>query len=647
VKALAGDVQPPPALDAAAARYRFLDAVASFVERLSQQRPVAVVLDDLHWADPPSLQLTVHLARRLAGLRAVLVATYRDVDPAPDGRLTETLAVLARLPGRLDLRLGGLTQDEVAEFIVHEAGAVAAAGVGEVVWSRAAGNPFFVGELIRLLVAEKRLTAESAAEVGVPWAVRQVIERRLDRLPSGTRQLLTVAAVAGTEFDLRVVALAAGVDLDRALDQVDLAVAAGVVTEQAAAAECFQFSHALVHETLYEHATRLRRARLHAVVADAIAEVAGGDAPASEVARHLYEAVPVVGPGRAVDAAQRAAASAQGALAYEVAEDHLRRALSLIATMPAGRDRDRAELAVQGQLAALLTLVKGIAVTETATAWTRATELAGEVDDRRGLLPSLWGLLSYAWASGDLEGARALGEHLLRLGLDATEPVVTAAARLGIGSVALCAGALDEGAANLTAAKALADGVPDDQLADVTHADLRVQVDSWLAVACHLTGHHDEGQRLSDGALARARVIGDPFTVALGLAFAVFSRVLSGDADEAGRLAQELVDHASSGQLADFAFHARVARAWAGAAGPEPGDDVVADLAALPASATASIRPWRPFWLALVAQAWRRLGREDEARRAVEEGLAEVDAMGASFCHADLLRLRDELLAGG
>ena len=645
IKALTGELAPPPAIDAAGARYRFLDAVAGFVEGLAQHRPVAVVLDDLQWADSPSLQLAVHVARRLEGRKGLLVATYRDVDPPPEGRLTETLAVLARMPGRLDLKLGGLSQEEVAEFITHEAGA-APAGVVEAVWSRASGNPFFVGELVRLLVAEKRLTAEAAKDAGVPWAVRQVIGRRLDRLPPETRQVLTVAAVAGSEFDLRVVAAAAGVDLDRALDLVDVAVAGGVLIEDEAAPERFEFSHALVHETVYKQATSLRRARLHAVVADALEQVGDAQPPASEVAHHLNEAVPVVGPSRAVAAGVRAAASAQAALAYEVAEDHLRRALSLVATMPAGRDRDRAELEVQGQLAALLTLVKGVAVEETAAAWTRATALAGEVDDRRRLLASLWGLLSYAWASGDMEGARALGEHLLRLGLDATEPVVTAAARLGIGSVALCCGDLDDGTSNLTAAKALAEGVPDDLLAHVTHADLRVQVDSWLAMASHLAGRHDEGQQLSDGALARARDLGDPFSVAIALAFAVFSRVLGGSTDEAGALGKELLEHAGSRQLADFAFHARVASAWAAAQGPAPGAEVVAALEELPATATASIRPWRPFWLALMAEAWQRLGRVEEARRAVEEGLAEVDAMGSSFCSDRLRRLGDELAAG-
>ncbi|HET7722321.1 MAG TPA: BTAD domain-containing putative transcriptional regulator, partial [Acidimicrobiales bacterium] len=620
VASVVGELAPPPPLDPAGARYRFFEAVGGFLENLARSGALALVIDDLQWADPPSLELTVYVARRIPALNALLVATYRDVDPAPDGRLTETLAALGRLPGRLHVRLGGLNRDEVAQFMAHEAGGEAPAGVVDVVWARAAGNPFFVGELTRLLVAEKRLTAD-AAGAAVPWAVRQVVERRLARLPEETRRLLTVAAVAGLDFDLRVVAMAAGMDLDPALDLTDLAVAAGVVAEQPAAPERFVFSHALVQETVYAEASRLRRARLHGQVAEALERVGGDQAAATEVARHLYEAVPITGPERAVAAALRASAAAQAALAYEVAEGHLQRALELVATMAPGRDRDLHELNVQDQLAPLLTLVKGVAVAETAAAWTRATELCQSLGDQRRLLQPLWGLLSFAWASGDLAGARALGEHLLRLGLDASEPVVTAAAHLGLGSVALCAGDLAEGARHLTAGKELADSLPDDTLAHVTHADLRVQVDSWLAMAHHLRGRHADGQAVIDGALARSRSLGDPFSVAIGLAFAVFARVLSGAVADAGRFAEELLVHSGTHQLADFAFHAKVAQLWTAAHRPDAETQLRATLDALPPAALASIRPWRPFWLALAAEAWQRLGRVDRAERAVEEAL--------------------------
>ncbi|MDQ2827006.1 MAG: hypothetical protein M3Y04_08620, partial [Actinomycetota bacterium] len=333
------------------------------------------------------------------------------------------------------------------------------------------------------------------------------------------------------------------------------------------------------------------------------------------------------------------------ALAYEAAEDHLRRALGLLDAAPAGRERDRQELDLQDRLAALLTQVKGVAVAETAAAWSRATALCREVEDRRRLLPSLWGSLSYAWASGDAEGARGLGEHILRLGRASAEPVVTAAAHLGLGSVDLCCGDLVNGTRHLGAGKELADGVADHALADVTYADLRVQVDSWLAMALHLQGGHDEGRLLIDGAIGRARRQGDPFTVALGLAFGVFGGVIGGAVEEARRLAEELLEHSERYRMVDFAYHARVVRIWTMSKDAEGADDVISLTNDLPAAAEAGIRPWRPFWLALQAEVWQESGRLEEAGRCVEAALSEVEAMGSSFCVAELYRLRGELLA--
>ncbi len=644
VSDLVGELPPPAPLDPASARYRFFDAVIGFLTGLSQHRAVAVILDDLHWGDAPSLHLTGHLAGRIAGSNICLVVTYRDVDPSPEAGFRDVLASLARQPGRLDLSLRGLTREEVAQFVAHEAGPEAVARILAAVWERAGGNPFFVGELTRLLVAEKALTATSAWTAGVPWAVRQVVGRRTGRLPKPTQHLLSVGAVAGNDFDLTVVARAAGVDLDQALDLVDVAVAAGVVTEEPDAVGTFRFSHALVQETIYSELSRLRRASLHGSIADALEAAGGDEALASEVAHHLYEAVPVYGPARAIAAAGRASAAAQAALAHEVAEHHLRRGLALVATMAPGPERDRHELDLQVQLATLLSFVKGVAAPESARAWERATELGRAVEDQRRLLLSLWGLLTFAWASGDMSGARTLAEHMLDLRRASSDPAVTVTAHLGLGLVAVCCGDLAGGSADLAAAKEVADAAAEEVLAEVTFADLRVQVDSWLSIARHLQGEHEEGRRLAEAALHRARGIASPFTIATGLTFAVCAHVLSGEVDQGRRLAEELIDRTDRLHLADFTYHGRVVRAWALAHGGAPADDVVGLLRALPSAVSAGIRPWHPFWLALTAEAWQRLGYLQEARGLVEAAQSEIDALGSSFSTAEVLRLRGELL---
>jgi tetratricopeptide (TPR) repeat protein len=282
-------------------------------------------------------------------------------------------------------------------------------------------------------------------------------------------------------------------------------------------------------------------------------------------------------------------------------------------------------------------------------AWERATELCRAVEDQQRLRLSLWGLLTFAWANGDMDGARAFAEHLLQLGRTSSEPAVTATAHLGLGLVALCCGNLDEGSAALAAAKAVVDAAGEHLLVDVTFGDLRVQVDSWLSMARHLQGDHQEGRRLVDAAVQRARATDGPFTIATALSFALFARVLSGEVADARRLADELIAQTDRLHLADFTYHGQVVRAWTLAHGGSQGgiedDDVEAVLGALPSALTAGIRPWHPFWLTLTAEAWQRLGRLDEALRLVEEAQSEIDAMGSSFSVAEVVRLRGELTA--
>jgi hypothetical protein len=313
--------------------------------------------------------------------------------------------------------------------------------------------------------------------------------------------------------------------------------------------------------------------------------------------------------------------------------------------MPAGPERDRHDLDLQVQLASLLSVVKGVATLESAQAWERATELCRAVADERRLLLSLWGLLTFAWARGDMQGARALAEHMLPLRRTSSDPAVTVTAHLGLGLVAVCRGDLIEGSAHLAAGKAVADAVDEDALADATFADLRVQIDSWLSMVRHLQGDHDEGRRLVEAAVERAGTIGGPIATATALSFALFAAVLSDDVGNGQQLAQELIDQTDRLQLTDFTYHGRVVRAWALASAGAPEVEVVTLLRELPSAVTAGIRPWHPFWLALTAETWQRMGYPEEALGLVTKAQAEVDAMGSSFSSAEVHRLRGELLA--
>ncbi|MFC5825501.1 BTAD domain-containing putative transcriptional regulator [Nonomuraea insulae] len=287
--------------DATAGRFRLRQAVWKWLAAVTAERPVAVVLDDLHWADAATLEL---LGGGL-GLRApiLVVAAYRADE---SGHLTETLASLARATP-LRLALPGLNDEAVAELVRTECEAdeETVAGIAE----RTGGNPFYVRESARLLNGEGALVALSE----VPEGVRDVLRRRLARLPEGGVSILRLAAIAGRESSVDILVQAADTDEDGVMDALDAGVIAGLLDEPGPG--LVRFVHALVRDTLVADVSRLRATRMHARIAAALE----GTGDIAALAHHYARA----GSPKAVGYCVRAAELAEARYAHDVAADLL------------------------------------------------------------------------------------------------------------------------------------------------------------------------------------------------------------------------------------------------------------------------------------------------------------------------------------
>ncbi|WP_405148949.1 AAA family ATPase [Sphaerisporangium sp. NBC_01403] len=291
----------PVNADATAGRFRLRQAVWKWLAAVATERPVAVVLDDLHWADAATLEL---LGGGL-GMRApiLVVAAYRADE---SGHLTETLASLARATP-LRLALPGLNDEAVAELVRAECEAdeETIAGIAE----RTGGNPFYVRESARLLNGEGVLVALSE----VPEGVRDVLRRRLARLPEGGVSVLRLAAVAGRESSVDVLVKAADTDEDGVMDALDAGVIAGLLDEPGPG--LIRFVHALVRDTLIADVSRLRATRMHARIAAALE----GTDDIAALAHHYARA----GSPKAVGYCVQAAELAEARYAHDVAADLL------------------------------------------------------------------------------------------------------------------------------------------------------------------------------------------------------------------------------------------------------------------------------------------------------------------------------------
>ncbi len=339
----------PPALEPEQARFRLFDSITTFLKNAGNRQPIVLVLDDLHWSDKPSLLLLRFLARELRGARLMVLGTYRDVELRRQHPLSQTLGELAREGLSQRILLRGLTERDVARFIEITAGIEPPQALVEAVYRETEGNPFFVNEIVRLLVADGRLERPEEVKswsVTIPQGVREVVGRRLDHLSEECNRALTVASVIGREFGMDALERVSDVTNDRLLEALEEAVAARVVTEVPRAAGRYSFTHALIRETLYEELSTTRRVRLHRQIGEVLEELHGADLEAHlpQLAYHFSEAAQGGDVDKAVDYAVRAAERASALMAHEETVAHYETALQALDVRDKPDEAQRCEL---------------------------------------------------------------------------------------------------------------------------------------------------------------------------------------------------------------------------------------------------------------------------------------------------------------
>jgi len=289
-------------IDPELARHQLFGAVLRVLDAASQDRPVVVILDDLHWADTPSLTLLRRVLGTDRALAVLIVGTFRDSDIAANAALADMLAALRRESGVARLKVTGLDATELHALVEAETGGPITGemtALRDAVARETSGNPFFASELIRHAVetgfvrrAEDGswLATGDLRDQGLPASLREVIGRRVARLGDDAIRVLSVAAVIGRDFDLTVVSAASGTDHETLLDILDAAVAASLVIN--VDGERFSFVHALVQHALYDALNPARRARAHRRAAEALEATVGAHTAlrAGELATHHVRA---------------------------------------------------------------------------------------------------------------------------------------------------------------------------------------------------------------------------------------------------------------------------------------------------------------------------------------------------------------------
>lgn len=318
-------------------QHRLFEAVCAWIAELTRNRPVVLVLDDLHWATPPTLAMLRHVVSSRYLTSVLVIGTYRDTDLDRSHPLASMLPELRKRSDTVRVLLRGLTESSIDELVGHYGFTAADGSTAELaraLHNETAGNPFFVGEVLRHLRESgafverdgQLVAVHETEDLGIPEGVREVLGQRLDRLGPEADTVLRGAAVVGREFPIDLVQAVTGLDEAVVLDVVDRALAARLLLETDRGR--LQFSHALVRAALLDEISASRRQRLHRDVAHAMQTA--GERDATAISYHLIEAGAVVAPEEIVRAAIAAAEQQAAGTTYDLALGELDRAVDAV-----------------------------------------------------------------------------------------------------------------------------------------------------------------------------------------------------------------------------------------------------------------------------------------------------------------------------
>ncbi|OIJ25986.1 ATP-binding protein [Nocardioides luteus] len=609
-----------PAVPDDGAQFRLFEEVVGVISESAAERPLVIVLDDLHWADPASLHLFDHVVARLPAGTAV-VAAMRNRGPSLSSELARTLAAASRFRGHRRLLIGPLAEPGVAELMRRETGDLPAAEVSRAVHARTAGNPFFVQEVARLLTDGNTVTEESVLRSGVPLTVRDVVRDRMAALEPGVQNLLQLAALAGRSVELVLLARIAATDVATCLEQLEPVRDLGLAGPAPGDPFSYRFAHDLVREAVCETIPPGRAASLHRAIADAIEAVGiNDDSLAERVAHHLWEAGPLIDPARTVSALLRAGARATAKTALRDAERHLVRAVE----RARGGTLPELELEALSRLIAVAGM-RSLYGASSVDLLERAESVAKTLGQERQAASFLFSRWAAHVQGLEHERSGILAARLLEQGSTSSDPVVR-----GYGDAAWAfqqwhLGHVGASYRHLTATAS--PGLPDDHRPDPVWDGLRLLIAATLAEISAYHGKSARAREVLDGLIASAG--DDAYAIAVATCMAARAASVIGDPEWALQVADRGIAADPRFSFVFVGTYVRLARFWALAmTGRDPGPAADAAERLIVANLTNPIRSSVSTWYALLAEMRLVAGDPGAAAVALDRADAYRDRYG-------------------
>ena len=625
-----------------ARRRKTLESVVAWLFALSEDRPVVLVVEDIHWIDPSSLELLKTLVEQVPTARMLLVLTFR---PGVDVSWASRSHVVY-------LTLHPLTRKQVAAIVGRVTGGKALPeAVMEQVVAKTDGVPLFVEELTKAIVESDLLVerdrhferADPLPRFMIPATLQDSLMARLDRL-GRTKEVAQLAAVLGREFPYELLAAVSGMDAGSLVDALERLAEAELLYRRGTPPRAtYTFKHALVQEAAYQSLLNRTRREYHARIARVLEErfPERGASEPEVLARHYEEARL---PAEAARYYERAGERAEQRSANREAISHLRRGIELLGALPESANRDRQELRLQVKLGAPLLEARGYGDAEVERAYARARELCQGVGETPELFQALWGLSVFYHARNELSTAVEMGEDLLGVAERSGDSSLLISANLSLGCPFFWQAKFAECLQRVERTIALYEPAKHRSLSYVYGENPGVSSRIYAAMALWMLGFPDRALRRIYEAVEVARDATHPFSLGYALTFAAAIHVLRREREAAREWAEKAIALSEEQHLLLWLGAARFYLGWALAepgAGREATEALEAGAAQVAATGT---EVGAPSLFGLMAEAYGELGRLDDGLRTLENALDLAERRQSPFWNAELYRLKGELL---